>query len=165
MISDGDNPYLFPAVKPRNKAGDHQHADIEMLNRALESMPGIDFGPHGARYAFSTYGERDLGFAKSEAKLVLDHMEGTDPKDVTGQFYSSDPAIKRKREMLLAWTEWLDIQAAFAIAADPTLLDRNMMAEAIFRKKYGDEKLAKRIAHRESRKWPLWGPDQQEAAE
>jgi hypothetical protein len=167
MIGDGDNPFLFPAARARKSdTGDHQHADIEMLNRALESMPGVDFSPHGARYAFSTYGERDLGFAKSEAKLVLDHLEGTDPKDVTGNFYSSDPAIKRKREMLTLWTAWLDQQAAIAISEDKMLLDRNHLMEAIYRKKYGDEKLAKRITFRESRGWPLWGPDGvEEAAE
>jgi hypothetical protein len=78
-------------------------------------------------------------------------MEGTDPKDVTGNFYSSDPAIKRKREMLHAWTEWLDIQAAIAISEDKMLLDREHLMKAIYRKKYGDEKLAKRIVFRESR--------------
>jgi hypothetical protein len=160
-----DNPFNFPSVKDRKKDGDHHHADIEMLNRALESMPCVDFGPHGARYALASYGESELGFAKSEAKLILDHLEGTDPKDVTGNFYSSDPAIKRKWEMLLLWTEWLDKQAELAIAADPLLLDRNHLREAIFRKKHGDEKLAKSIEFRESRGWPLWPDDQQEAAE
>jgi hypothetical protein len=29
------------------------------------------------RYALAEYGERDLGFSKSEAKLILDHLEGT----------------------------------------------------------------------------------------
>jgi hypothetical protein len=161
----GENPYNFPAIKDRKKDGDHHHADIEMLNRALESMPGVDFGPHGARYALASYGESELGFAKSEAKLILDHMEGTDPKDVTGQFYSSDPGIKRKREMLTLWTAWLDKQAAIAIEQDPLLLDRGHLMEAIFRKKHGDEKLAKRIKYREARGWPLWPDDQQEAAE
>jgi hypothetical protein len=52
-----------------------------------------------------THGERDFGFAKSEAKFVLSNMEGTDPNDLTDNFYSSDPAIKRKREMLHAWTD------------------------------------------------------------
>jgi hypothetical protein len=166
MISDGKNPYLFPAARARKSdTDDHQHADIEMLNRALESMPGVGFSPHGARYAFSTYGERDLGFAKSEAKLVLDHMEGTDPKDVTGNFYSSDPAIQRKREMLTLWTAWLDKWAAIAISEDKMLLDRSYLMEAIYRKKYGDEALAKRIKHRESRGWPLWPDSAEEAAE
>jgi hypothetical protein len=73
----GENPFNFPAVKDRKKDGDHHHAYIEMLNRALESMPGINFGPHGARYALGTYGERDLGFVKSEAKVILDHGECT----------------------------------------------------------------------------------------
>lgn len=48
------------------------------------------------RYALAEYGERDLGFSKSEAKLFLDHLEGTESDDVTGQFYSTNPAIARK---------------------------------------------------------------------
>lgn len=98
LISDGDNAFLLPAARA---TAEHQHADIEMLNRALESMPGVNFSTRGGRYGFSPYGGRDLGFAKSEGKVILDHLEGTDPKDVTGTFYSSDPAIKRKWEMVL----------------------------------------------------------------
>ena len=67
-------------------------------------MPGVDVSPHAVGYAFATYGERDLGFRSSEAAVILDHMEGVEPTDVTGSFYSSDPQI--------AWAER-------AIAADP----------------------------------------------
>jgi hypothetical protein len=52
-----------------------------------------------------------------------------------------------------------------AVSEVPMLLDVNALREAIFRKKYGDEKLKKRIAFRESRGWPLWGPNEQEAEE
>ena len=45
------------------------------------------------------------------------------------------------------------------------LLDAAYLREAIYRKRYGDEKLAKRIRYREARGWPLWGPDEQETAE
>ena len=54
-----------------------------------------------------------------------------DAKDVTGNFYSSDPGIKRKREMMLAWTAWLDQQAAIAISEDKMLLDAVYLREAI----------------------------------
>jgi hypothetical protein len=37
------------------------------------------------RYALAEYGERDLGCSKSEAKPILDHLEGTESDDVTGQ--------------------------------------------------------------------------------
>jgi hypothetical protein len=163
------NPFNFPAINDHKKDGENHHGDIEMFNRALESMPGVNFSPHGARYGFAEYGERDLGFEKSEGKVVLDHMEGTDPRDVTGNFYSSDPAILRKREMLTLWTAWLDKWAAIAIEQDPLLLDHDHLAEAIFRKKYGkkaDEMIAVRTKYREARGWPMWGVDKkQEAAE
>jgi hypothetical protein len=102
LLSDGDNPgWLFPGRGPRGGASEGiatGHADVGLLNDYLSAMPGIDFSPQFVRYAFSTYGERDLGFRKSEARVILDHMEGTEPDDVTGKFYSSDPAIRRKRK-------------------------------------------------------------------
>jgi hypothetical protein len=166
LIGDDNNPFLFPSSRAHQEGEDYQHADIEMLNKALETMPGVSFSTHGGRYAFSTYGERDLGFAKSEGKVILDHLEGVDAKDVTGNFYSSDPQIKRKREMMLLWTQWLDQQAAIAISADRMLLDVNHTREEIYKKRYGEDKLAKRIAYREARGWPIWSPDgEQEAAE
>jgi hypothetical protein len=111
-------------------------------------MPGVGFSTHGGRYAFSTYGERDLGFAKSEGKVILDHLEGVDAKDVTGNFYSSAPQIKRKREMMLLWTAWLDAQAEIAISEDETLLDETLLDVGMLREAichiHGDMRLALR---------------------
>jgi hypothetical protein len=132
------------------------HADVGLLNNYLGVLPGVDFSPHCVRYAFSTYGERDLGFHKSEAKIILDHMEGTEPDDVTGKFYSSDPAIRRKREMITLWTGWLDEWCAKAIAADPVLSDREALVEAIYRERYSEKQLARRIEYRSRRDRPLW---------
>jgi hypothetical protein len=159
VLKSGDiNGWLFPMVRPDSASDDNEngHAEISILNRALEAMPGVDFAPHGVRYGFGTHGEGCLGFAKSEAKVVLDHMEGTDRDDVTGQFYSSDPAISRKRAMMQAWTTWLDEQAAAAIAADPLLFDREYLVEQIFINRYGEAALARRIAHRRKHGQPLW---------
>jgi hypothetical protein len=80
-----------------------------LFNDYLGAMPGVSFSPHGARYAFATYGERDLGFKPGEGGIILDHLEGVEPNDVTGQFYSSDPQIARKRQMMRAWTEWCEV--------------------------------------------------------
>jgi len=160
LLSDGDNPgWLFPGRRPRSGASEGiatGHADVGLLNDYLSAMPGVDFSPHFVRYAFSTYGERDLGFHKSEAKVILDHMEGTEPDDVTGKFYSSDPAIRRKREMMMLWAGWLDDWCAKAIAADPMLSDREALVEAIYRERYSEEQLARRIAYRSRRDRPLW---------
>jgi predicted secreted protein len=54
-------------------------------------MPSIGFSPQCVRYALAEDGERDLGFSKSEAKLILDHLEGTASDDVTGQFSAQTP--------------------------------------------------------------------------
>jgi hypothetical protein len=84
-------------------------------------------------------------------------MEGVEPTDVTGSFYSSDPQIARKREMMRSWTTWCDAWADRAIAADPLLLDRAFMLEAIYRNRYGEKRLASRIENRRKRGLPLWG--------
>jgi integrase len=152
---EGSSGWLFPArgkdsVKP---------ADDGLLNDHLEVMPGIDFSPHGVRYAFAEYGERDLGFSKSEAKLILDHLEGTDSDDVTGQFYSTNPAIARKRQMMSAWCEWLDKWAEVAVKEDPRLLDHDWLCESIYRNRYGEDCLQRRIALRQKLGTPLWGLD------
>ncbi len=83
-------------------------------------------------------------------------MEGTEPDDVTGKFYSSGPAIRRKREMMKLWTGWLDEWCAKAIAADPMLSHREALIEAIYRERYTEKQLARRIEYRSRRDRPLW---------
>jgi hypothetical protein len=122
-------------------------------------MPGIGFSPQCVRYALAEYGERDLGFSKSEAKLILDHLEGTESDDVTGQFYSTNPAIARKRQMMSAWCAWLDKWAERAIKEDPRLLDHDWLCESIYRKRYGEDRLQRRIALRKKQGTPLWAVD------
>jgi hypothetical protein len=181
---DDANPFLFPQRRKGRQRDDdefeidnpttgekmHRHRTESFLNRWLESIPGIDFSTHGGRYAFTTYGEGQLGFKKSEGKIILDHMEGVEPDDVTGLYYSTDPAIARKREMMTAWVNFLDRCAAAAIAADPLLLDTQHLQEAVFMQKYcrdNDDRLKRRIAYCEKRRIPLWGvgaPELRDAA-
>jgi hypothetical protein len=147
----GSKGWLFPRAK------DPTHcADINLLNHTLDDMPGVKLATHQARYALGSCGERALGFGKSEAKLILDHLEGVDATDVTGTFYATDPAIRRKREMLTLWVAWLEKWAAAAIDADPLLLDRAYLFEEIYKKRNGEDKLEKRIAYRAARGLPLW---------
>jgi len=103
--------YLFPPVRRRKDAKRPQrHATINMLNKYFEALPGTDIAPHDCRYAFATYGRRDLGFqvsqtGKREAGLILDHSEAKEDNDVTAMFYDRDPSIARKREMMHAWVD------------------------------------------------------------
>jgi hypothetical protein len=153
LIADGigNSQWLVPRLRDHTKS-----ADINMLNNVLDDMPGVSMSTHPCRYALGSYGPRDLGFGQSEAELVIDHLEGTDPKDVTRSFYNLDPVIARKRQMLLAWTAWLEEWAVRAIDADPLLLDREYLIEGIYRKRNGDAKLDARIAYRAARGLPLW---------
>ena len=156
-LSD-DEGWLFPAGRPQRagKPNVNPFVGPKFFNTYLQAMPGVSWSPHDVRYAFSDYGERDLGFAKSEARLILDHMEATEPDDVTGQFYTSNPAIARKREMMRLWLAWLDHWCAKATAADPLLSNRDALVEAIFRGRYDEERVQKRIAWRSRRDRPLW---------
>lgn len=131
---EGSEGWLFPAGKTNRS--ERPHAEAGLFNDYLGAMPGVSFSPHGARYAFATYGERDLGFKSGEGRIILDHLEGVEPNDVTGQFYSSDPQIARKRQMMRAWTDWCDEWAAKAIAEDRALLDRELMATEIRKRRY-----------------------------
>jgi hypothetical protein len=142
-LSDEDGrEWLFPTRK-----GDvDRPADEGVLNKWLEALPGIDMSTHGGRYAFSTYGPRDLGFGRGEAKLILDHAEGVEPDDVTGKFYAFDPAIARKREMMAKWIAWLEHWNAEAIRNDGLLTDTEKLKEIIFKARYGDDRWSRREA-------------------
>jgi hypothetical protein len=162
LVPDGDG-YLFPPARRRKAATRPQrHVTINMLNKYFAALPGTNIAPHDSRYAFATYGRRDLGFQVSstgmrEAGLILDHSEAKEKNDVTAAFYDRDPSIARKREMMHAWLDWLDTWAAKAIEADPLLLDREHLCEGIYRKRYGEQALERRIAYRKKHDMPLWG--------
>lgn len=131
---EGSKGWLFPAGKTNRS--DRPHAEAGLFNDYLDAMPGVSWSPHGVRYAFATYGEKDLGFRPGEASLILDHWEGLDPENMTSAIYSSDPGIARKREMMKAWISWCEERAAEAIKADSALLDRDAMAAEIRRRRY-----------------------------
>jgi hypothetical protein len=152
---EGSAGWLFPALKG-NVEG---HQEINGFNKILDSLPGVNWSPHGVRYAFTDYGERDLGFSRatSESKIILDHTEGVEPNNVTGRFYRSDPAIARKREMMQLWVDWLDKWASIAIEEDPRLLDRDWLRAEIFKARNGEERFVRRVAVRSAKGIPLWG--------
>jgi hypothetical protein len=140
-MADADGrEWLFPT----RKATVDKPADEGMLNKWLESLPCVDMATHGGRYAFASYGPRDMGFARSEAKLILDHSEGLEPNDVTGRFYSSDPAIGRKREMMTSWQKWLEHWCTEAIRQDGLLTDPEKLREIIFKARYGADRWQQR---------------------
>ncbi|UVO31460.1 Arm DNA-binding domain-containing protein [Bradyrhizobium arachidis] len=135
---EGSEGWLFPAGK--STRADRGHAESGLFNDWLSAIPGVSFSTHGGRYAFTTHGERDLGFAQAEGKLILDHLEGVEPTDVTGQFYSSDPQISRKRAMMKAWTAWCDEWTAKAIKDDRTLLNADLIGRTIRDERYKHKK-------------------------
>ena len=105
------------------------------LSRVFEMMPGMDLSGHDLRYALATYGPQDLGWHADDAAIILDHLEGFDPGNVTAQHYNMDPAMVKKRRMMAQWIEWLEKQEAVAIEADPMLKDRNAIAKLVAAKR------------------------------
>lgn len=147
LSAAAEGNWLLPVSRSR-RAGQQPktpHIVPRTLAGVLESMPGVAFSSHGYRAALATYGPQDLGWAQNDAKLILDHMEGFDPGDVTAQHYNTDPQIVKKRTMMTAWVGWLEHQAAAAIAADPILRDREAVSEQVYRIRYGDDAWRKAI--------------------
>jgi hypothetical protein len=135
--ADGADAWMMPAVrlKKTGVAPKTPYMNTRSLNRVFEFMPGVDLSGHDLRYAAATYGPPDLGWHPNDAAVILDHLEGFDPGDVTAQFYNMDPAILKKRTMMKQWIGWLEEQEAKAIAADPMLLDRKAMAKLVAAKR------------------------------
>lgn len=81
-------------------------------------------------------------------------MEGHDSGDVTPQHYNSDPALLKKRAMMKEWIGWLEQQEAAAVAADPVLLDKDAIAELIYRKWFGNAEWQAAIAKSKNGRLP-----------
>jgi hypothetical protein len=126
------------------------HADPRQIAKRLEWI-GAGYSPHAIRRAFATYGTAELGWMDDDPKLILDHLEGHDPGDVTAQHYNLNPAFTRKRAMMRAWISFLDTCEAEAVAADPTLADPTAQRELIYRRRYGDEAWRNAIKRAEKR--------------
>lgn len=54
--------------------------------------------------------------------------------------------MERKVEMMTWWTNWLDEQCAAAIAADPSLLDKDALRQACYIERYGQDRWDAKIA-------------------
>lgn len=148
--------WLFPGRGKENP----NPADSGLLNDALEVMPGVSWSPHGVRYVFADFVGTLEGFKYSDAKVVLDHMEGIEPDDVTGMFYSSNPDIARKRTMMTAWVAYLDGLCKQAVAEDACYADADWIREQMYVKRYPD-RVARRIESRRALGLETWGAEKQ----
>ena len=137
--------YYFPARLVSGRRTKTPHLDPAFINHALQYMPGVNMSCHSWRRGFASHGQRELGFSLGDIKLILDHSEGAPPGDVTAGHYALDPMIAKKREMMVKWLAWLELQVQAAIAQDPLLLDPEAVGESIFRARYGDERWEKRF--------------------
>jgi hypothetical protein len=141
LTCEHDSDYLLPVSRSRRKgtAPKTLHSPPDYINKLLAAIPGGVTSGHPVRAALASYGPSVLGWGQHDSKLILDHLEGFDPGDVTAQHYNTDPQILKKRQMMKQWTNWLDKLAAEAVATDPTLADREATRQAIYRQRYGDD--------------------------
>jgi integrase len=154
--------WYFPVARERRRgiANVQPYMSESTLNHNIAAMPGVKgaLSPHALRRAFGSYGTLVGGFADGEAKLILDHLEGVGD-DVTRGHYDLDPRIKRKHELMVWWTSWLEEQCAAAIAADPILSDPEALREACYRTRYGEELWQRKLAKTRNTGAPLWPKD------
>ena len=144
-ILAGEQGYHFPAKSLDGRRTKNPYSDPGFINHAQQYMPGVNMSCHAWRRGFASHGQRELGFSLNDIKLVLDHSEGAPAGDVTAGHYALDPMIAKKRANMEKWLAWLELQVKAAIAADPSLLDREAVGEAIFRARYGNERWQKRF--------------------
>jgi integrase len=140
----GSQAYYFPVRAGEGKKTKNPHADPSFINHALRFLPGAEMSCHAWRRGFASHGQRELGLDLVEIKMILDHSEGAPPGDVTAGNYALDPLLDRKREIMLAWSTWLEKRAREAIAADPGLLNVEALKNAIYRARYGEERFLRR---------------------
>ncbi len=148
-----DGGWYFPS---RGDA-EQPHMNESVLNHNIAALPGVGgvLSPHGLRRAFTSFGTENGWFTKNESKMILDHLEG-EADDVTSGYYNLDPRIKKKAEMMIAWTRWCDEQAEAALAADPLLRDLDWLREQVYRNRYGDGEFEKKLAKARKNRHPLW---------
>jgi len=137
------------------RAGD-VHRNVNMLNKLLESLPGVDWSPHAPRYALADFVVTLQGFETSDASLILDHSEGTEPSDVTATYYASNPNIAKKREIMAAWIEHLLNLEREAVHANPSLKDASWIRREVFLARNGVDRTNKREADRKAKGLPVW---------
>jgi hypothetical protein len=80
-------------------------------------------------YAFPTYGPRGMDSRAVRRKSFWVIFEGIEPDDVTGRFYSADPAINRKCEIMEKWIARLEHRCAEAIRKDGLLTDSKPLGD------------------------------------
>jgi integrase len=132
----GAQAYYFPVRAAKGKKTKNPHADPSFINHALQFMPAVEMSCHAWRRGFASHGRRELKLDLTQIKLILDHSEGAPAGDVTSSHYELDPLLAMKREIMVAWTRWLEERVKEAIAADPTLLDAEAMQSAIYAARY-----------------------------
>lgn len=129
--------WMFPAFRARRAGDEVTHMSSSTLTHALLWMPGIEASPHDVRRAFSTHGEKILGWTRLATKQILDHSEGEAAGDVTAASYALHDGTHQKWPTMLKWISAVEEHTAKAIAADPRLSDAVWIKQQIDKARYG----------------------------
>lgn len=117
---------VFPQLRARSKEqqpGPNAHLAQSTITHTMTYMPDVRATPHDLRRAFATHGEVELGFAESDTKLILDHLEGRASGDVTAASYALHNRLAKKSAVLEAWAAHVEKHVIMAIKADSRLKD------------------------------------------
>lgn len=89
----GDNPYLFPGIKPKKPLSGMSMA-MQMRRMKLEQ-----YTIHGFRSSFRDWAAEETHFAREVAEAALAHVIG----DATERAYRRGDALEKRRSLMSAW--------------------------------------------------------------
>jgi hypothetical protein len=128
--------WMFPAFRARRAGDKIAHMASSTLTHALLWMPMVEASPHGVRRAFSTHGEKLLGWTRLASKQILDHAEGEAAGDVTAASYALHDGTHQKWPTMVRWVDAVEDHVGRVIAADQRLLDADWLRAQIAKLRY-----------------------------
>jgi integrase len=128
--------WMFPAFRARRTGSQVTHMAPSTVTHALLWMPGTEASPHDIRRAFSTHGEKALGWTRLASKQILDHGEGEAAGDVTAASYALHDGAHQKWPTMVRWVDAVEDHVGRAIAADQRLLDADWLRAQIVKLRY-----------------------------
>lgn len=133
---DEFSDWLFPAFRARRAGSNVAHMAPSTLTHALLWMPDVEASPHDVRRAFSTHGEKLLGWTRLASKQILDHAEGEAAGDVTAASYALHNGTHQKWPTMMKWIEAVEDHVSQAIADDPRLTDADWLKKETAKLRY-----------------------------
>ncbi len=111
--------WLFPGARPRRWGDEVTHIHVDDLTHRIRELPDVLASAHELRNGFATQGEAILGFSRAQTRMILDHSEGGESRDVTAR-YALHRGLHAKWPIMQSWCDFLDAALPKAKAALPS---------------------------------------------